>query len=66
MVAKYDTIIDGDDILKFAKGDIITVTGKRSDGFMDGRIGPLEGKFPANLVKPFENNPGRINWIFEY
>lgn len=61
MAAQYDNIIDGDGILKFAKGDIITVTGKRSDGFMDGRIGPLEGKFPANLVKPFENNPGRIN-----
>ncbi|OPL22034.1 hypothetical protein AM593_02485, partial [Mytilus galloprovincialis] len=57
--AQYDNIIDGDGILKFAKGDIITVTGKRSDGFMDGRIGPLEGKFPANLVKPFENNPER-------
>ncbi|XP_052076127.1 uncharacterized protein LOC127714151 isoform X5 [Mytilus californianus] len=57
--AQYDNEIDGDDILTFVKGDIITVTDKRSDGFMNGRIGTLEGKFPANLVKPFHNNPER-------
>ncbi|VDI69811.1 Hypothetical predicted protein, partial [Mytilus galloprovincialis] len=57
--AQCDNKIDGVDILKFVKGDIITVTDRKSDGFMYGRIGTEEGKFPVDYIKPFENNPER-------
>ncbi|XP_052076122.1 uncharacterized protein LOC127714151 isoform X2 [Mytilus californianus] len=57
--AQCDNEIDGDGILKFVKGDIITVTERRNDGFMEGRIGIMNGKFPANCVKLFENDPER-------
>lgn len=62
MEAQCDNELDGVGILKFVKGDIITVTDRKSNGFMYGRIGTMDGKFPADYVKPFENNPGKINF----
>ncbi|CAC5418169.1 unnamed protein product [Mytilus coruscus] len=44
----------------FHKGDIITVTDRKSDGYRDmieGRIGTMEVKLPATHVKPYDNNP---------
>ncbi|CAC5417532.1 GTPase IMAP family member 4,GTPase IMAP family member 7 [Mytilus coruscus] len=37
------------------QGDIITVTNRRSDGLIDGKIGYLQGRFPPNVVKPYKN-----------
>lgn len=47
----------------FHKGDIITVTDRKSDGYRDiieGRIGTMEVTLPETHVKPYDNNPGTI------
>ncbi|XP_071138290.1 uncharacterized protein [Mytilus edulis] len=46
----------------FHKGDIITVTDRKSDGYRDiieGRIGTMEVTLPETHVKPYDKNPER-------
>ncbi|CAG2196665.1 unnamed protein product [Mytilus edulis] len=58
-----EALVDCDKSKKtFNKGDIITVTDRKTDGYRDiieGRIGTMEVTLPATHVQPYDNNPER-------
>ncbi|VDI65739.1 Hypothetical predicted protein [Mytilus galloprovincialis] len=59
-----EALVDSDNNEKsFHKGDIITVTDRKRDGYRDmieGRIGTMEINLPAKHVKLYDNNPERL------